>query len=85
MIERQLRLWTGLVLAVFITLHLANHSLGLISIAAMEAMRTGIMPVWQSTPGTLALYGAFVIHFLLALRSIYRRSTLKMPAWKQPS
>ena len=82
MLARQLRLWTGLVLAVFITLHLANHSLGLISIAAMEAMRTGIMPVWQSTPGTLALYGAFVIHFLLALRSIYRRSTLKMPAWE---
>ena len=52
MIERQLRLWSGLVLAIFITVHLCNHALGLISIDAMEAMRTRIMPVWQSAPGT---------------------------------
>ena len=82
MIERQLRLWTGLVLAVFITLHLCNHALGLISIEAMEAMRTRVMPVWQSPPGTIVLYGAFLIHFVLALLSIYKRSTLKMPAWE---
>ncbi len=82
MIERQLRLWTGLVLAVFITLHLCNHALGLISIEAMEAMRTRIMPVWQSRPGTVALYGSFLIHFVLALVSIYKRSTMKMPAWE---
>ena len=82
MIERQLRLWTGLVLAVFITLHLCNHALGLISIETMEAMRTRVMPWWQSPPGTIVLYGSFLIHFVLALLSIYKRGTMKMPAWE---
>ena len=71
MIERQLRLWTGLVLSVFIALHLANHSLGLISIDAMETMRRHIMPIWQSVPGTVVLYGARLSHELLNIDLSY--------------
>lgn len=36
---RDLRLYTGLALAVFITSHLINHALGLVSINAMENYR----------------------------------------------
>ena len=37
---RRLRLWSGLVLFVYVATHLANHSLGLISLEAMEGGRT---------------------------------------------
>jgi adenylate cyclase len=37
--ERRLRITTGLILASYITIHLSNHMLGLISLNAMEAMR----------------------------------------------
>ena len=33
---QRLRLWTGLVLVLFLTTHLLNHSLGNISLEAME-------------------------------------------------
>ena len=36
---RQLRLTTGLILFTFVTTHLLNHALGLISLDAMEAGR----------------------------------------------
>src|SRR2546425_1604276 len=36
---RRVRLWSGLVLFAYVTTHLANHSLGLVSLDAMEAGR----------------------------------------------
>jgi len=35
----RLRLWSGCVLLTYVTLHLANHALGLVSIDAMDAGR----------------------------------------------
>ena len=35
--------------------------------------------VWHSVPGTVLLYGAVVLHVALALQSLYRRRTLRMP------
>ncbi len=69
-------------LAVFVCLHLMNHSSGLISLTAAEQVRGLLAIVWRSTPGTVALYSAFVIHFALALMSLYRRTTLRMPLWE---
>ena len=82
MLERQLRLYSGLIIAVYIGLHLINHSLGLASVEAMDALRTVIAPLWQNPVGTIALYGSLLLHFLLALRSVYRRDTLRMPLWE---
>lgn len=80
--ERKLRLWSGLVVAAYVILHLANHSLGLISIAAMERAREGMQAFW-GTPVMLALlYGSLATHFGLALAVLYRRSTLRMPVWE---
>ena len=36
---RQIRLATGLVLYVYVTLHFANHALGNVSVGAMEGGR----------------------------------------------
>ncbi len=79
---RSLRLFSGLVLAVFITLHLVNHALGVISVDAQEAMRRVVSPVWRSLPGTVVLYTALIGHALLGLYALWRRETLRMPRWE---
>ncbi|MFT5658978.1 MAG: adenylate cyclase, partial [Gammaproteobacteria bacterium] len=80
--ERRLRIITGLILASYIIIHLSNHLLGLISLEAMETMRKVITPFWRSRLGSLLIYGSLVTHFSLALMSLFRRTTLRMPAWE---
>jgi adenylate cyclase len=80
--ERWLRLATGLVLACYIVPHFLNHALGVVSAAAMDSLRGVLAAWWRSTPGTALLYGALLTHFALALVSLYRRTTLRMPAWE---
>lgn len=82
LIERRLRIITGLILAVYITAHLGNHLLGLVSFEAMEDMRRLVTPFWRSWFGGLLIYGSLTTHFGLALLSLYRRNTLSMPAWE---
>ena len=50
---RQIRLATGLVLFVYVTLHFANHALGNISIGAMESGLAIQKLIWQSPPGAV--------------------------------
>src|SRR5688500_10361041 len=79
---RLTRLITGLIVAAFVVGHFLNHALGVVSVEAMNGMRAGLAGWWRSLPGTVLLYGALVTHFALALVSLYRRSTLRMPAWE---
>ena len=79
---RRLRLITGLVIAAFVVGHFTNHALGVVSVEAMNGMRAGLASWWRSLPGTVLLYGSLATHFALALVSLYRRSTLRMPAWE---
>ena len=81
-VVRQIRLWTGLVLFTYLTTHFLNHALGLVSLEAMAAGQEWFILVWRSPLGTIALYGSFGIHNLLALWALYRRRTLRMPAWE---
>jgi adenylate cyclase len=80
--ERRLRLATGLVIAAYVVGHFLNHALGIVSVEAMDALRRTLAPFWRSWPGTVLLYGSLLTHFALALRSLYRRRTLRMPAWE---
>src|ERR671937_1482109 len=80
--ERWARLVTGLVLVCYVVPHFLNHSLGVVSIDAMERLRAPLAAWWRSPPGTVLLYGALLTHFALALVSLYRRTTLRMPAWE---
>ncbi len=79
---RRLRLITGLVIAAFVVGHFLNHALGVVSVEAMNGMRTGLAAWWRSLPGTILLYGSLATHFALALASLYQRTTLRMPAWE---
>jgi adenylate cyclase len=77
-IVRRLRLASGLVLFTYVFLHFLNHSLGNISWEAMEWGGVIHEWIWRNPVGTVALYGAFAIHFSLAFWAIYIRRTLRM-------
>jgi adenylate cyclase len=70
---------SGLVLFTYITAHLVNHALGLISLNAAEEGLGYAEDVWDSLPGTALLYGAAALHFLLALVAVYERRTFRLP------
>ena len=70
---QRLRLWSGVALFLYVTTHLANHALGLISLAAMEVGRDWFLSVWRGPVGSPALYGSLTIHSILALVSLYQR------------
>jgi adenylate cyclase len=70
---------SGLVLFIYIGAHFLNYSLGLISLDAAEAGMGIATEVSYSVPGTVLLYGAAAIHFLLALWAVYERRTLRLP------
>ncbi|MEM7696250.1 MAG: adenylate/guanylate cyclase domain-containing protein [Pseudomonadota bacterium] len=74
----RLRLWSGLILFAFALSHFANHALGLLSLDVMERVGDARRAVTQSLPGSVALYGAFLVHFVLALVVIARQRSLAM-------
>lgn len=77
--RRRWRLASGLVLFGYVTTHLVNHALGLVSLDAAEAMLRVAVRIWGSVPGTLLLYGAVGVHVALAFVALYERRTLRMP------
>jgi adenylate cyclase len=78
-IERSARLWSGLVLMLFVTSHFLNHALGVFGVAAMGQAQEWRIAVWRGWPGTILLFGALGTHIALALRRIVGRSTWRMP------
>jgi adenylate cyclase len=77
--RRELRLTTGLVLFAYLSVHLVDHALGLVSIAVAERALRLAVAVWHSWLGTALLYGAAGIHIALAFVAVYERRTLRMP------
>lgn len=76
---RRLRFASGVVLMAFVLTHLLNHALLLISLEAAEAARLWFLILWRNPVGTVLLYGAIAVHFVLALVALYRRRTFVMP------
>src|ERR1700728_971124 len=70
---RQIRLATGLVLYVYVTLHFANHALGNISIGAMESALAIQKLIWQSLAGATILYVSLLTHMSLGFWALYER------------
>src|SRR4051794_21340975 len=81
MIQR-LRLGSGLVLFTYVTTHLLNHALGMISLEAAEAGRWWFTGFWRNPLATLVLYSSLTTHIALALWAIYRRRHLRLPGWE---
>src|ERR1700751_5226600 len=77
---RRLRLLSGLAMLVYVTMHLANHALGLVSLDAMEQALDWIAGLWSLYPMLALLYGAFLVHYALGLWSVWERRTLRLRA-----
>jgi adenylate cyclase len=76
---RRIRLVSGLVMLAYVTMHFLNHALGLVSIAAMGwTLDNIVFPFWSLLPMRIALYGAFSVHYVLALWALWQRQTLRL-------
>src|SRR5437588_392541 len=74
----RLRLATGLLMLSYVTMHLLNHALGLVSLAAMERTLRWVMALWTQRPLQLVLYGSFLVHYALALWALWQRRSLRL-------
>src|SRR5438552_144510 len=81
MVQR-VRLGAGLVLFTYVTTHLLNHSLGMISLGAAEAGRPWFLGFWRSPLVWPVLYASLTLHIALALWAIFRRRHLRLPRWE---
>nr|WP_047581090.1 adenylate/guanylate cyclase domain-containing protein [Methylobacterium sp. ZNC0032] len=77
--SRDIRLISGLILLVFATTHFLNHAVGILGVDAMEKVQDWRYGFWHSRGGTIALYGALVVHPVFALLRVVQRRTFKMP------
>ncbi|MBV9373572.1 MAG: adenylate/guanylate cyclase domain-containing protein [Alphaproteobacteria bacterium] len=75
---RQLRLSSGLVMLAYVTMHLLNHAVGLVSLEAMEDVLWYIFRIWSNRPAQVLLYGSFLIHYGLALWALWQRRSLRL-------
>lgn len=76
----RLQLGSGVVLLIYLFLHLINHALGIWSLDLAGHGLALALRVWHSVPGTILLYGSALLHFALALRTIYGRNHWGLPA-----
>lgn len=79
-VARSLRICTGLILLAFVTTHLLNASLGILSLQAMDAGSDYLTGVWNLPPLGAILALSLLVHFVLGLVSIYQRPTLRTNA-----
>ncbi len=70
---RRLRLASGLVLFTYVATHLINHALCNASVPAADALLLVQKFVWQGALGTVALYGALLVHMALGFHALYAR------------
>ncbi|MGE3781371.1 MAG: hypothetical protein AB7H71_01345 [Alphaproteobacteria bacterium] len=76
--SRRLRLASGLFMLAYVTTHLLNHAVGLVSVAAMQRVLWVFTVVWSLPPMQVLLYGSFAVHFGLALSALWQRRTLRL-------
>ena len=75
----RLRIASGLVLFVFAFFHFLNIGLGLFHTDYLHGMQDARQQVTRHVLGSVLLYSALLVHAGLALVSIARRRTLRMP------
>jgi adenylate cyclase len=78
----RLRLWSGLVLFLYATLHLLNHVLLLGSLRLANDGLQVFTALWRNPVGGVVLYGALLAHVGLVLWSLFRRRRLRLARWE---
>lgn len=84
-IIRRARMYSGLVIFLYVTVHLLNHSMGLVSLEVMEGLRQKVSAFNKTTFVSLTLYSALLVHVLLGFQHFLTRRSFKMSAkdWVQ--
>jgi adenylate cyclase len=77
---RRLRLLSGVVMLAYVTMHLLNHAIGLVSLDAMEDVLWYVFRIWSNRPAQGLLYGSFLVHYGLALWALWQRRSLRLRA-----
>ena len=77
----KLRLYSGLIIAVFLVMHLLNAALGLASLEFMDSVGRVLFTFWSNPLMLLLLYGAFLVHIVMGLVALFRPRSWKMPLW----
>jgi len=77
---RRVRLFSGVVMLAYVTMHLLNHAVGLVSLPAMEMVLADVFLIWSNPPAQALLYGSFLVHYTLALWALWERRTLRLQA-----
>ena len=77
---RRARMYSGLVIFLYVTVHLVNHSTGLISLEAMEGLRQRVSAFNTHIIVTVILYAALLVHALLGFQHLLTRRSFKMSA-----
>lgn len=78
----RLRLGSGLIMLAFVVTHLLSHVTLLISSEWADMSLAVLMEPWRTMLGMVLLAGAFVVHYVNALWSIYIRRSLRVPRWE---
>jgi adenylate cyclase len=79
LVERRLRLTTGLILFSFATSHFLNHACGILRLPTMDAIRVVLLWPWRTPVGQTLLYGSLLVHGSLGFYAIFRRRHLWIP------
>ena len=62
----------------YVTMHLLNHAVGLVSLEAMENVLWYVFRIWTNRPAQVLLYGSFLVHYGLALWALWQRRSLRL-------
>lgn len=77
--SRDIRFVSGMVLLLFAATHFINHAIGIAGLQLMEDVQSWRYWLWRSWPGSVLLYGSFIVHPLFAMLRVAQRRTFKMP------
>ena len=85
LIIRQARMYSGLIIFLYVTIHLLNHSLGLVSIKLMDQVSDYVSNFVRINAVSAILYLSFLIHLVFGLSSLFKRRSFNMPSkdWAQ--
>ena len=82
---RRTRIISGLVLFLYASTHLLNHSVATFSIAAADAVWEYFIAVWRNPVAEILLFASLALHILLGVQAVLRRKSFRMTAreWVQ--
>ena len=75
---RTLRITTGLILFLFVTMHLLNLCMAVFSVELADSTRPAIMFIWSNPVGGMLLMASMMVHMVSGLIALYHRNTLRM-------